>query len=105
MTDETRVEAIAIGSHYVAAYRRTGQPDQLLDGADGKPQRFASASDAIRAARGALVFRRPAEIVGDILGADRHHEVRAAREVELQLDTFGGVVIDGRVVPVEVRRK
>ncbi|MGX9145918.1 hypothetical protein [Mesorhizobium sp. 128a] len=105
MTADFRIEAIAIGNSYVAAYRRAGEPDQLLDGADGKPERFASAFDAVRAAKAALVFKPPTETEEDLLGSRRFHEARAAAEAALQIETLGGVVIDGRVIPVEVRKR
>lgn len=103
---EIRIEAIGFGSYYCAAYRRDGVPDVLLDDADGKPERFASATAAIKAAELALHFSRPVEVSDeDILGARRFHEDRAAAEAALQIEALGGVVIDGRVVPVEVRRR
>ncbi|RWO23348.1 hypothetical protein [Mesorhizobium sp.] len=101
----TRIEAISFGTYYCAAYRRDGTPDILLDGADGKPERFPSATAAIKAAELALHFRPATPAEEDVLGARRFHEVRAAAEVALQIDTLGGVVVDGRVVPVEVRRR
>ncbi|TIM09155.1 hypothetical protein [Mesorhizobium sp.] len=101
----TRIEAISFGSYYCAAYRRDGSPDVLLDGADGKPERFPSATAAIKAAELALHFKPATPADEDILGARRFHEVRAAAEAALQIDTLGGVVVDGRVVPVEVRKR
>ncbi|TPN34779.1 hypothetical protein [Mesorhizobium sp. B1-1-6] len=102
---ETRIEAIGFGAYYCAAYRRDGAPDVLLDDADGKPQRFASATAAIKAAELALHFRPEQPVEPDILGAGSFHEVRAATEAALQIEALGGVVVDGRVVPVEVRRR
>ncbi|CAH2399186.1 hypothetical protein [Mesorhizobium ventifaucium] len=102
----TRIEAISFGAYYCAAYRRDGAPDVLLDGADGKPERFPSATAAIKAAELALHFKpttTPAD--EDLLGARRFHEVRAAAEAALQIDTLGGVVVEGRIIPVEVRRR
>lgn len=102
----TRIEAISFGSYYCAAYRRDGAPDILLDGADGRPERFPSATAAVKAAELALHFKPAVSAADeDVLGARRFHEVRAAAEVALQIDTLGGVVVDGRVIPVEVRRR
>ncbi|TPJ60841.1 hypothetical protein [Mesorhizobium sp. B2-6-1] len=100
-----RVEAIGFGAYYCAAYRRDGAPDILLDGADGKPQRFASATAAVKAAKLALHFRPDQPAAPDVLGAKRFHEHRAAEQAALQIEALGGVVVDGRVVPVEVRRR
>lgn len=100
-----RIEAIGFGAYYCAAYRRDGCPDVLLDGADGKPQRFASATAAIKAAELALHFRPEQPVDADVLGARRFHEDRAAAEAALQIEALGGVVVDGRIVPVEVRRR
>lgn len=100
-----RIEAIGFGAYYCAAYRRDGSPDVLLDGADGRPERFPSATAAVKAAELALHFKPAAPAVGDLLGAKRFHEVRAAAEAALQIEALGGVVVDGRVVPVEVRRR
>ncbi|TPM19792.1 hypothetical protein [Mesorhizobium sp. B2-3-6] len=100
-----RVEAIGFGAYYCAAYRRDGAPDILLDGADGKPQRFASATAAVKAAKLALHFRPDQPVAPDVLGAKRFHEHRAAEQAALQIEALGGVVVDGRVVPVEVRRR
>ncbi|TIR34554.1 MAG: hypothetical protein E5X35_07525 [Mesorhizobium sp.] len=108
----TRIEAISFGAYYCAAYRRDGAPDVLLDGADGKPERFPSATAAIKAAELALHFK--AVVPGEgaeltfakaALGAEQFHERRAAQEAALQIEMLGGVVVDGRVVPVEVRRR
>jgi len=52
---EIRVEALSFGSYYVAVFRQDGQSDETLDGPNGKPQRFGSASDAIRAGKAKLV--------------------------------------------------
>jgi hypothetical protein len=101
----TRIEAISFGTYYCAAYRSEGCPDVLLDGADGKPERFPSATAAVKAAEIALHFKPAAPIDEDVLGAARFHEVRAAADAALQIETLGGVVIDGRVIPVEVRRR
>ncbi|MER8387290.1 hypothetical protein [Mesorhizobium sp. M0968] len=101
----TRIEAISFGSYYCAAYRSDGVPDVLLDGADGRPERFASATAAVKAAELALHFKPAEPADEDILGARSFHEVRAAAEIALQIETLGGVVVDGRVVPVEVRRR
>lgn len=101
----SRIEAISFGAYYCAAYRRDGCPDVLLDGADGRPERFPSATAAIKAAELALHFKPPVVADDDLLGARRFHEVRAAAEVALQIDTLGGIVVDGRVIPVEVRRR
>ncbi|ESY89035.1 hypothetical protein X739_00630 [Mesorhizobium sp. LNHC220B00] len=101
----TRIEAISFGAYYCAAYRQDGAPDILLDGADGRPERFASATAAIKAAEMALHFKPVVLADEDLLGARHHHEVRAAAEAALQIEALGGVVIDGRVVPVEVRRR
>jgi len=100
-----RVEAISFGSYYCAAYRRDGHPDILLDDASGKPERFPSATAAVKAAKLARHFKPAAPVDEDLLGARRFHEVRAAAEVSLQIETLGGVVVDGRLVPVEVRRR
>lgn len=100
-----RIEAIGFGAHYCAAYKRDGGPDILLDGADGRPERFPSATAAVKAAELALHFKPAVLVDEDVLEARRFHEVRAAAEVALQIDTLGGVVIDGRVVPVEVRKR
>lgn len=102
-----RIEPIGFGAYYCAAYRREGYPDVLLDGADGKPERFPSATAAIKAAEMALHFNSPKlEITEeDLLGAGRFHEIRAAAEAALQIEALGGVVVDGRVIPVEVRRR
>lgn len=100
-----RIEAIGFGAYYCAAYRRDGAPDVLLDDADGRPQRFTSATAAIKAAEIALHFKPAAPTDEDILGARHFHEARAAAEVALQIEALGGVVVDGRIVPVEVRRR
>lgn len=100
-----RIEAVGFGAYYCAAYRRDGWPDVLLDGADGKPERFTSATAAIKAAEMALHFKPAVPADEDILGARRFHEARAAAEAALQIEALGGVVIDGRVIPVEVRRR
>lgn len=101
----TRIEAISFGAYYCAAYRSEGCPDVLLDGADGKPERFPSATAAVKAAELALHFKPVVPVDENDLGARQFHEVRAAADAALQIETLGGVVIDGRVVPVEVRRR
>ncbi|MER8615989.1 hypothetical protein NKG99_03910 [Mesorhizobium sp. M1409] len=100
-----RIEAISFGTYYCAAYRCDGAPDILLDGADGRPERFTSATAAIKAAELALHFKPAIPADEDILGARQFHEIRAAAEAALQIEALGGVVVDGRVVPVEVRRR
>ncbi|TGR14166.1 hypothetical protein EN845_34955, partial [Mesorhizobium sp. M8A.F.Ca.ET.202.01.1.1] len=55
MTDETRIEALPFGNHYFAVLRRPGQPDDILDGPDGKPKRFETAYAAIQAGKATLV--------------------------------------------------
>jgi len=52
---EIRVEALPFGDHYFAVLREAGKPDDILDGPDGKPRRFASAYAAISAGRATLV--------------------------------------------------
>ncbi|CAM5657515.1 hypothetical protein MAUB1S_11441 [Mycolicibacterium aubagnense] len=51
MTSKIRVESVCIGLHYHAVFRSDGEPDQLLDGPDGKPLKFTSAFDAIMAGK------------------------------------------------------
>ena len=100
-----RIEAISFGAYYCAAYRQDGAPDVLLDGADGRPERFPSATAAVKAAELAQHFKPVVRTDKDVLGVSRFHEDRAAAQVALQIEALGGVVVDGRVVPVEVRRR
>lgn len=51
MSDGARVTAVCFGAHYCACIHRPGRPDEMLDGPDGKPLRFASMSEALRAGR------------------------------------------------------
>jgi molybdopterin/thiamine biosynthesis adenylyltransferase len=55
LTSEIRVEALPFGDHYLAVFRETGTTDVILDGPDGRPQRFTSAYAAITAGKATLV--------------------------------------------------
>ena len=90
-----------MGDAYFAVYRQDGVPDRVLDGADGRPRRFASATAAINAGRLELLIPGRAE---QSPAASDWHVRRLSQEAETQIDTFGGVIIRGRVVPVERRR-
>lgn len=107
MTDGLRIESVPFRDHYLAVYRRPGRPDEILDGDDGKPRRFPSATAAIAAAKLALTFVRSTREpkVEDLLGTATWHEDRAATAVSQQLDALGGIVVRGRLIPVERRRR
>lgn len=104
---DLRVEAVGFPDHYCAVYRRDGCPDIMLDGPDGRPRRFPSAYSAIAAARAELLADRSSASPTDqeLFGADRWHIERAATVAADQLAVLGGVVVDGRVIPVERRRR
>ncbi|WP_164748412.1 hypothetical protein, partial [Mesorhizobium sp. M1A.F.Ca.IN.022.05.2.1] len=78
---EIRVEALSFGTYYVAVFRRDGQPDETLDGPDGKPLRFGSASEAIRAGKAKLVPEAKAlAAASKTFKADRRREIDDERE-------------------------
>ncbi|RUV23457.1 MULTISPECIES: hypothetical protein [unclassified Mesorhizobium] len=78
---EIRVEALSFGAYYLAVLRQEGQPDDILDGPDGKPQRFDSASHAIRAGKARLVPEAKAlASASKTFGRDRRRELDEERE-------------------------
>jgi hypothetical protein len=102
---DLRIEAIGFPDHYCPVYRRDGSPDIMLDGPDGRPRRFTSAFAAINAAKLELVVSpRAADPVPDI-GSDRWHLDRAAEAAAEQIEALGGIVVSGRIIPVERRRR
>ncbi|TJV51141.1 MAG: hypothetical protein E5Y01_16265 [Mesorhizobium sp.] len=80
MTDEIRVEALPFGDHYFAVLRQAGKPDDIIDGPDGKPQRFATAYAAIRAGKAKLVPEATAlEAASRTFRRDRNRELDEER--------------------------
>jgi hypothetical protein len=81
MSEEVRVESLSFGSYYCAVIRRPGKPDELLDGVDGRPIRYPSASAAIRAGRDRIV-PAAASLRAEAISfrADRDHGLDAERD-------------------------
>lgn len=107
MSDDLCIVSMPLRDYYVAVYRKAGQPDRILDGDDGKPRQFPSATAAISAGRLALVFNRPSLQPSEegMLGVGTWHEDRAASVAAGQIEALGGIIVNGRVVPVERRRR
>lgn len=106
-----RVETVAIGPHYCAVFRTAGKPDEFLVDADGKPQRFATASLALRHGRKAVAATKTAPTPeADPFGirtwrAERDADLKAERE--RVFGTSGPVTLErgGRTVVIERRRR
>jgi len=78
---EIRVEALSFGAYYVAVLRRPGEPDEIIDGPDGKPLRFDSASEAIRAGKAKLVPEAKAlQVAAKSFRADRNRGADEERD-------------------------
>lgn len=107
-----RVDVVALGDHYCAVFRRPGEPDKFLVDDRGRPQRFASASVAMRQGRKALAIENAPAMAptdSDILGA---RSWRATKDAELAAElerVFGPekrktIERGGRTVIIERRR-
>ncbi len=46
-----RVSALPFGSGYFAVIHRAGSPDEIMDGPDGRPRLFGTATEAIGAGK------------------------------------------------------
>lgn len=107
-----RVDVVALGDRYCAIFRRPGQPDEFLVDELGRPQKFASASVALRQGRKKIgVERTPATVPADddVIGV---RAWRAAKDQELAAEqerVFGPekrktIERGGRTVVIERRR-
>lgn len=108
-----RVETIAIGDRYCAVFRRPGQPDELLVDELGRPQKFATASIALRQGRKAVAIEKVPAIApadDDVLGvrswrAEKDAELAAERERVFGPDKRKSIERGGRTVVVIERRR
>lgn len=80
-----RIEALAFGSHYFAVIHRTGEHDEIVDGPDGKPMQFATATEAVCAGKRAAGMvepdQRPTALAQDAKGWRRTRVDAAAAEL------------------------
>lgn len=108
-----RVEIVVLGDDYCAVFRRPGQPDEFLVDERGRPQRFASASVALRQGRKAMVIADAPAIapaVADVLGI---RAWRAAKDADLKAErdrVFGtsapaSIKRDGRTILIQRKRR
>lgn len=87
-----------------AVIHRPGMPDEILDGSDGRPQRFASASQALAAAERAAGLCPPPVSTLDAGIAD--WRARRDREIAEERErVFGSMVKPARAFVVEKRRR
>lgn len=107
-----RVDVVALGDEYCAIFRRPGRPDEFLVDDRGRPQKFASASVAIRQGRKSLVVADAPAVAptdDDVLGirswrADKDAELAAERERVFGQDKPKSIERGGRTVIIECRR-
>lgn len=79
---------------------------------DGEPVECDTASQAIEAAKACVrrilnpaIYSERAAVAADVLGVAAWHEQRAARAAQDQEAALGAVIIKGRQVRVERRRR
>lgn len=107
-----RVDVVALGDEYCAVFRRPGQPDEFLVDERGRPQKFASASVAMRQGRKAIAIENPPAMAPsdeDFLGArswraGKDAELAAERERVFGADKRKTIERGGRTVIIERRR-
>jgi len=108
-----RVDIVILGDDYCAIFRRPGEPDEFLVDERGRPQRFASASVALRQGRKALTISSTPAIaptVADVLGI---RAWRAAKDADLKAErdrVFGtsapaSIERNGRSITVQRKRR
>lgn len=105
------VDVVALGDDYCAVFRRPGKPDEFLVDDRGRPQKFASASAAMRNGRKALAGEAAAATPArdDELGvrgwrAAKDAELAAERERVFGPDKRKTIERGGRTVIIERRR-
>lgn len=102
----TRVSSYAFPTFYAAVIHRDGEHDEFLSGDDGKPLRFGSATEAIRAGRGALGQHLSEAVSGDPLGVADWRKRRDQDRAEERRRVFGeDQPRSTRTVVVERRRR
>lgn len=100
---------LPIGSLYRPAYRLfVGQPLHLVPNVEP----CTTASAAVKAAKAYVRERlnppiraQHAEIVSDVLGVDAWHQERAEQRARDQEQVLGAILVKGRQVKVERRRR
>lgn len=113
MSAAVYVIVLTLGEDHCAIFRRPGQPDEFLVDKDGRPQRFASASVALRQGRKALAVADAPPTVSageDILGI---RAWRAAKDTVLQEErdrVFGAASLatierNGRTITIQRRKR
>lgn len=105
-----RVEIVILGDDYCAVFRRPGQPDEFLVDERGRPQRFASASVALRQGRKAMVIADASAIAPDVLGirawrAAKNADLKAERDRVFGTSAPASIERDGRTITVQRKRR
>lgn len=108
-----RIEIVTLGDHYCAVFRRPGKPDEFLVDERGRPQRFASASVALRQGRKALVITDAPAIVpavDDVLGirawrAAKNADLKAERDRVFGTSAPASIERNGRTIMVQRKRR
>ena len=108
-----RVETVAFADHYCVVFRRDGQPDEFLVDEKGRPQKFATASVALRQGRKALAKNQAPSPTAEDRDEFGTRAWRAAKDAELKAErdrVFGvrptsTIERNGRTVIIERKRR
>lgn len=81
MTTPSRTpHVLVIGDDHFAVVKEAGKPDMILDGADGRPERFQTAYAALSAAKKEIGAVEPVPIEDGIMAWRRDRDRRLAEE-------------------------
>ncbi len=108
-----RVSTMAFGDRYCAVFHAPGKPDQFLVDDAGKPQKFATPTEALRHGRKALsISQQPAQnhVDADPLGirawrSQKDEALKAERERVFGTTGPAAIERDGRTIVIERRRR
>lgn len=108
-----RVDVVILGNDYCAVFRRKGQPDEFLVDSAGRPQKFATASLALRQGRKAAAAVKAPPIapeLPDLLGAkvwraQKDAEIAAERQRVFGPSRPSVLDVGGKTVVVERKRR
>ncbi len=95
MMDLIRVSAMPFGDAYFAVIHRPGSPDEIMDGPDGRPARFATAYLAQQAGLHSLQIAHHSDApqpLPDPMGIETWREQKARELAEEQERAFGPAV-------------
>jgi hypothetical protein len=102
----TRISSYAFPTFYAAVIHRDGEHDEFLSGEDGKPLRFRSATEAIRAGRKAFQPCLAEMSAGDPLGIADWRKRRDQDRAEERRRVFGDdQPRSTRTIVIERRRR